>query len=200
MFIPIFMSENVTNSSSHLTDQDLLCNLLDISVDQIKGKTVSEIINHLLNNSIKPEKTMIVKEIAQRYGEKRIQPGEPFIRSTQVFDHFRLRLGEAVQENFYTLIMDNKHRIIKEQLITVGTLNQSLVHPREVFAPAIELRAAAIILVHNHPSGDPQPSTQDQQITKRFCEVGELVGIKVLDHVIIGSDRYFSFVDENLMH
>jgi DNA repair protein RadC len=194
-----FTPETGTSSSSHLTDRDLICNLLDIPVDEISGDTVAEIIDHLLNNSIKPEKTMIVREIAHRYGAKRMRKGDPFLQSTQVYDHFRLTLGAAKQESFCTLILDNKHRLIKVQLISLGTLNQSLVHPREVFAPAIELRAAAIILVHNHPSGDPVPSNQDLEIANRLSGVGDLVGIKVLDHVIIGNDKYYSFVDENMM-
>ena len=83
-------------------------------------------------------------------------------------------------------------------MISLGTLNQSLVHPREIFAPAIELRAASVILIHSHPSGDVQPSNQDIEITKRLSKVGEIMGIKVLDHVIIGED-YFSFVDQDMM-
>ena len=83
-------------------------------------------------------------------------------------------------------------------MITLGTLNQSLIHPREIFAPAIELRAASVILIHSHPSGDSKPSKQDIEITKRLCDVGEIMGIKILDHVIIGDD-YFSFVDQDLM-
>ena len=83
-------------------------------------------------------------------------------------------------------------------MITMGTLNQSLIHPREIFAPAIELRAASVILIHSHPSGDTKPSQQDIEITKRLSEVGEIMGIKVMDHVIIGDD-YFSFVDDGIM-
>ena len=115
-----------------------------------------------------------------------------------MYDHFRIRLGTAKQEEFHVLYLDNRHRVIHESMITLGTLNKSLIHPREVFAPAIEIRAAAIILIHSHPSGDVQPSNQDIEITKRLCQVGELMGIKLLDHVIIGDD-YFSFATEEMM-
>ena len=138
-------------------------------------------------------------EMAQRYGEKRLRTGECFSNSMQIFEHFHLSLAELKQELFIAVLLDNKHRLIKEHLITVGTLNQSLVHPREVFAKAVEMRAAAIILIHNHPSGDPAPSKQDKDISKRLAETGEIIGIKVLDHLIIGAGGYFSFVDEMLL-
>jgi len=126
-------------------------------------------------------------------------PGVSFRSSSDIYDYVKSQVRDNRQELFYTLILDNKHRVIRLEQITKGTLNQSLVHPREVFSPAIQVRAAAVVLVHNHRSGDPKPSQQDRQITKRLQEVGDLVGIKVLDHLIIGNDGYFSFVDGNLM-
>ena len=185
--------------SSHLTNQDLISNLFDIPGDNIKGETVPEIIDYLISHSDDVDRVMMVKEIAERYGERRLSTNEPFKKSSQVYDHFRIRLGEAKQENFLAILLDQKHRIIREQQISLGSLSRSIVHPREVFAPAIEHRAAAIILVHNHPSGDADPSTQDIEITKRLCEVGELVGIGVVDHVIVGRDCYFSFIDAGMM-
>ncbi len=125
--------------------------------------------------------------------------GKSFTCAGDIYKSFGQFIREEQQESFYTLILDNKHRIIKNRLITRGTLNQSLVHPREVFAAAIQLRSAALVLIHNHPSGDPSPSEQDMAITSRLQEVGELVGIKVLDHIIVGRQGYFSFVDEDLM-
>lgn len=143
---------------------------------------------------------MAVKEISDRR-EREDDPiiGKSFTSAIDIYHFFADRLANEAQESFYAVILDNKHRIIKERLISLGTLNQSLVHPREVFATAIQVRAAAIVLVHNHPSGDPSPSNQDIAITQRLQDVGEIIGIKVLDHVIIGSDNFFSFVDENLI-
>ena len=185
--------------NNFLSDEELIRRLLKIKKRDLKGSNVREMIDGLTAISDRNEKVFLVREICQRYGETRIQTGSSFSASREVFEHFRMRLGSVYQEMFFTLILDNKHRLISEQLITVGTLNQSLVHPREIFAPAIEQRSAAVVLVHNHPSGDPKPSTQDREITKRLADIGHLVGIKVLDHVIIGADTYFSFVDENLM-
>ena len=97
------------------------------------------------------------------------------------------------------LLLDGKHRLIAEKLISQGTLTASPVHPREVFGPAIRSSAAAIVLVHNHPSGDPTPSADDLDITRRLTDVGELVGIRVLDHVIVGDGRYASLADRGLL-
>jgi DNA repair protein RadC len=101
-------------------------------------------------------------------------------------------LGDKNKEHFYALLLDTKNRIISEQLISVGTLNASLIHPREVFNPAIKASANAIILVHNHPSGDCKPSKEDISVTKTLNEAGELIGIKVLDHVVVGKDGFES--------
>ncbi|MBT4290789.1 MAG: hypothetical protein HOD92_25965 [Deltaproteobacteria bacterium] len=187
------------NHSAHLTNQDLLSNLLDVSLDDIEGDSITEIIDHLLKHSDKSNQAILVKEIISRYGEHRLIQGESFNNSKQIYEHFRFKLSEAKQESFFTILLDNKHWIIKGQIISIGILNKSLVHPRECFSPAIEHRAAAIVLIHNHPSGDPQPSTADINITKRLVQVGELVGISVLVHIIIGSGNYYSFVDEDVM-
>lgn len=141
-----------------------------------------------------------VKELAERNRtDSSIPRGKSFRSAYDIYFHYRNIIGKKPQETFYTIILDNKHRVMANRLITQGTLNRSLVHPREVFAPALQLRSAAIILIHNHPSGDPKPSRQDLTVTQRLVDVGELVGIKVLDHIIISHSSYFSFVDENLM-
>jgi len=97
------------------------------------------------------------------------------------------------------LLLDGKNRIIRRVQISEGSLNQSIVHPREVFAPAVKESAAAIILVHNHPTGDPAPSAEDIAITRRLKESGEIMGIKVLDHIIVGDGDYVSFVERGLV-
>ena len=97
------------------------------------------------------------------------------------------------QEHFMILLLDNKNKVIKTETISIGTINASLVHPREVFVKAIRQHAAAVILAHNQPSGDPRPSAEDRAITKRLLESGELLGIPVLDHVVIGGADYVSF-------
>jgi len=94
---------------------------------------------------------------------------------------------------------NNKNQINGYKEVSTGTLTSSLVSPGEVFLAALRLRAAAIICVHNHPSGDPMPSPEDQEITRRLKECGEMLAIRVLDHVILGADRYYSFSDKGLL-
>jgi DNA repair protein RadC len=144
----------------------------------------------------KAAQILAAMEIARRYGERSFQPGAPFRGSSDVYAHFRERLGTERREHFYAVLLDNKHRKIKDVPISLGSLTSSIVHPRDVFAPVVREAAAAVILVHNHPSGDPTPSREDLEITRRLREVGDLVGVRVLDHVVIGNGRYVSFVDD----
>lgn len=103
------------------------------------------------------------------------------------------------KEYFKIALLDTKNQIILTEEISVGTLNASIVHPRDVFKVAIKRNANAIILIHNHPSGDPIPSNEDINITNRLIDVGKLVGIKVLDHIIIGDNRYISLKEKKLI-
>ncbi|HNT26943.1 MAG TPA: JAB domain-containing protein [bacterium] len=103
------------------------------------------------------------------------------------------------QENFVVIYLDAAGHPIDTRVIFIGTLNQSLVHPRETFAPAIELRAASVILAHNHPAGTPDPSAEDLAVTKRLIESGKILGIEVLDHVIITVDSHYSFRQSGLI-
>ena len=95
--------------------------------------------------------------------------------------------------------MDSRNREIKREIISVGSLNANLVHPREVFEPAVRNLAAQVILAHNHPSGDPEPSEDDLEITKRLVEAGKILGIEIVDHIIMTKSRYFSFKERNLI-
>jgi DNA repair protein RadC len=139
-----------------------------------------------------------VGELARRYAGQRLARGTPLRTSAEVYRHCGERLAALRKEQFHVILLDGKNRPIKDVRVSEGTLTASLVHPREVFVPVIEESAAAIILVHNHPSGDPTPSAEDIAITRRLREVGELMGVHVLDHVVIGHGRYISFSDEGL--
>ena len=96
------------------------------------------------------------------------------------------------KEYFKAAFLNTKNQILKTVTVSIGSLNASIVHPREILKPAIAASAASIILVHNHPTGDPTPSREDIEFTRRFAKCGELIGIELLDHVIIGADRYQS--------
>lgn len=139
-----------------------------------------------------------VGEVARRSVEQRLTRHAPLRTSAEVYRHCGARLAALRKEQFHVLLLDGKNRLIKEVRISEGSLTASLVHPREVFVPVIEESAAAIILVHNHPSGDPTPSAEDVAITARLRQVGDLMGVSVLDHVVIGDGRYVSFADEGI--
>lgn len=135
-------------------------------------------------------------EVAKRFGEEQWLPGAPFRGSYDVYAHFREHLAAETVEHFIVVLLDQKHRKLKDVLVSKGSLTSAIIHPRDVYLPAIRESAAAVVFCHQHPSGDPTPSREDIDITKRLREVGELIGIRVLDHVIIGKGRYVSFTDD----
>ena len=103
------------------------------------------------------------------------------------------------KEYFKIILLNTKNQVISVDDISVGSLNSSIVHPREIFNPSVKKSAATLILVHNHPSGDPSPSREDLEVTKRLVEGGKILGIKILDHIVIGENSYFSFKEKCLM-
>ena len=108
-------------------------------------------------------------------------------------------LLEADREHCLVIMLKGKNRITAINTVSIGTLTSSLVHPREVFKPAILTNAASIILAHNHPSGDPEPSEEDLETTKRLVEAGKIMGIEVLDHIIVAGDKFLSFKEKGLL-
>jgi len=114
-------------------------------------------------------------------------------------EHFMRLAREAKQEEFHVVLLDEKHHVIKSEQITVGLLDKSLVHPREVFKPAVRESASALILVHNHPSGDPTPSQDDRTITKDLKKAAETLGLRILDHIILSKDKALSMAGEKML-
>jgi len=177
------LDENVIDMSNRLIAEYGLDNLFECSLKElqkIKG--------------IGPGKAMQVlamSELGKRYSQSKNQIKH--IKSAKdVFDLFHEKLKEEKQENFFILMLNNKNYVIGEELITRGTLDLSIAHPREIFKPAIKNSAAKIILIHNHPSGDPFPSGQDLGITNKLKEVGEMLDIALIDHIIIGRESGWS--------
>ncbi len=119
-----------------------------------------------------------------------------FLRSPEEVFQYARDLARLKKEHLRGLYLDTRNKLIRDEVIAIGTLNQSLSHPREVFHPAIESNAAAIILVHNHPSGDPSPSKDDIELTRQIYQASKILGIDILDHVIIGNERYFSLKEK----
>jgi len=116
-----------------------------------------------------------------------------------VFKIFEQELRYEAKEKFIAVLLNTKNEITSTEIISIGSINSSIVHPREVFNIAIKKSAAAMVLVHNHPSGDPKPSYEDVKVTDRLVEVGKLVGIKVIDHIIVGDKIYYSFKEKELL-
>ncbi len=126
-------------------------------------------------------------------------PTKKITCAKDVFNLFHEKLKDEKQENFYILMLDTKNKIIGEKLITKGTLDTSIIHPREVFKEAIKNSASKIILVHNHPSGDPKPSSQDMELTKKLSKSSKLLDIQLLDHIIIGKENHFSLREQTVV-
>jgi len=176
--------ENVINLSQRILSEYNLKQLSTTSLDQLTRI-------HGIKES-KAAQIAACFEIARRL-ESFIEEEKPKINSPEdVYRRIYPRMREQKKENFIELCLDTKNQIIKEETISVGSLNANIVHPREVFKTALAVSAAHIIVTHNHPSGDPSPSREDIEITRKLVETGKIIGINVLDHVIIGDGRHFS--------
>lgn len=149
--------------------------------------------------ALSAEQLLLLFEVCRRFGEERLEPGAAFGHALDVFRHFRMRFRDLKQERFLVVLLDIKKRYLSDSLITQGGLDSSPVHPREVFAAAVRERAAFVLLVHNHPSGDPAPSKDDLTATRELAVLGRLMGIPVLDHVILGEERYVSIRESGLV-
>jgi len=180
------IKENVVDMSNRLIKEYSLEKLFDCSL-----KELQEI------KGIGPSKAMQIlamAELGKRYNQSK-NPVKKISSAKDVFDYFHERLKDEKQENFYVLILNGQNHIIKEELISKGVLDSAILHPREVFKPAIKNSASKLILVHNHPSGDPKPSKEDRDFTRELCQAGNVMQVKILDHVIIGDNQHYSFAD-----
>lgn len=115
-----------------------------------------------------------------------------------IYELFKYEIGSLTQENLIAIFLNTKKQIILSKTIFIGTINKIIVHPREIYHEAIKNCAASIILVHNHPSGDPTPSKEDINFTNEIISSGKIIGIPVIDHIIIGNNRYYSFYDNEV--
>jgi len=187
------INENVVDMSNRLIKEHSLEKLFDCSLkelQQIKG--------------IGPNKAMqilSISELGKRYNNSQF-PVSKIASAKDVYNLFKEKLRNEKQENFYVLILNTQNYIIKEELISKGVLDAAILHPREVFRPAIKNSASKIILIHNHPSGNPEPSEEDIEMTKILIQSGKLINIRVLDHVIIGNKEnsekgFWSWVEDN---
>ncbi|MCY3682323.1 MAG: DNA repair protein RadC [Gemmatimonadetes bacterium] len=138
-----------------------------------------------------------VLEFSRRVLNQGMGIDKPVTSPAEVLPELR-HIRDLKQEHFVTIFLNARNQVIKTETISIGSLNASLVHPREVFAPAVGISAASVILGHNHPSGDVTPSREDIELTRRMVQAGEIMGIEVVDHLIIGSERFISMKEANV--
>src|SRR3989338_6087563 len=177
-------TENVIDMSNRLIskygfDKLSMCSLTELQ--EINGM-----------GSAKACQIIALFELNKRHSYSKTQ-GKPIKTAKDVFEHCSPKLSSSDREHFMILHLDIKNRVIKDEIVSVGALTGTIAHPREVFKSAIKESAHSVILVHNHTSGDPTPSDEDLRMTERLFEAGEILGIKVLDHVIIGKDEWWSW-------
>lgn len=182
------------NSSAVEVAMDLLLKLEGLQ--GLSNRSVEELCRI---SGIGPAKAAQLKaaiELGKRVLAAPLSSGMQVASSSDLFRHYYPLLRDLRHEVFKVVLLDAKHTIIRDATISEGSLTVSIVHPREVFNLAVRESAAAVIFVHNHPSGDPSPSEEDRVLTARLVAAGELLGIQVLDHLIVGDGRYTSFSDQ----
>lgn len=210
--------EKLTHSgASNLTDVELLAILIRVGR---KGITAVDLARYLLSDdrTLKDLSVMSVDdlctlgvgrnqaitilaalELAKRL--KETKSSEKIIISTpeDIVRNFSAKFRDLIQEEFWIFPLNANNKLLKPKQISKGILNSSLVHPRECFREAISQSAAAVIFLHNHPSGNPEPSAEDLAITRQLIEAGKIIGIAVHDHIILAGDKYTSFAERNLI-
>ena len=155
-----------------------------------KSKAIPQTVS-----SINIYKLKMVKEDTVEYSDTTIESPGDIVR----FAREVLEMEEMAEENFIVVCLNTKNKIAGVHTVSIGSLNATIVHPREVFKAALLNNASAIICLHNHPSGDPQPSRADIETTRRLADAGDILGIEVFDHVVIGDGRYISLKELDLM-
>lgn len=202
----------------NLTDLELLAIIIksgtkESSVLEVATKVLKEIVKKdniedlKLNELIKIKGIGLIKaqtilagiELGKRIYLKPSKSTKVLKSPEEIYKYMRYEIHNLKQEHFYCLYFDNQQQLLKKKLHFIGTLNKSVVHPREIFKEAYNLSANSIICLHNHPSGNLEPSLEDIRFTKALIEIGKLNGISISDHLIITNDSYYSFYENGLM-
>ncbi len=177
--------ENVLELSRRLLQEN--------NLKSLSRKRINTLRNTLGIGEAKACQICACFELSRRLAAFSEQKGSSITQAKDIARRMIPSMSSLKKEHFKALFLNTRQAIIKEETIFIGTLNSSLIHPREIFSAAIEEGAAAIILLHNHPSGDPLPSEEDEEVTAQLVQAGKIIGIEVLDHIIIGHKKYFSF-------
>ncbi|MEK6915751.1 MAG: DNA repair protein RadC [Nanoarchaeota archaeon] len=180
--------ENVIDMSNRLISEYGLSKMFDCSLEElqeVKGMGQSKAMQLLAMAELSKRSRL------SKHNTKRIT------NAKDVFNLFHERLKNEKQEHFYIIMLSTKNHILGEHLVSKGVLDAAILEPREVFRPAVKAAASRIIIIHNHPSGDPSPSDEDIEVTKKLMSAEEMMNIKVLDHVIVGNGEMWSWVEDN---
>jgi len=185
------VQENVVELSKRILREYSLRDLCQLSLGELKQF-------HGINDA-KACQVQACAELASRIYTTKAGEKTSIDSSKDVYELIYPELRFTKKENFFCLFLDTRNNLIRKELVSVGNLNTSVIHPREIFRSAIKESANSVILVHNHPSGNPEPSRDDLEITKLLINAGKLMGIHVLDHVVIGENGHVSMADRNLV-
>lgn len=195
--LAVIISRGSPNKSVINIAQDLLTKFGNINaISQATIEQLTEV------DGIGPAKATQIKACFELGKRQELEPElkDYHIENPKdVVNYIQKEIKDKAKEHFMLILLDSRNKTIGFSKISIGTLNASLVHPREVFKEAITRNSASVILVHNHPSGDPEPSDDDLKMTKRLKESGNILGIEVIDHIIIGKNSYYSFKEKKLI-
>lgn len=196
--IAIILKTGTKDYSSKYLAGEVLKQVRDIS--DLKNLTLSKLISINGIGAVKAIEFLAALELGRRvYDSVPLDNNLKFNSASKIFKYFRSELSGESQEYFYCLYLNNQKRLIDKKLLFKGTLNKSLIHPREIFKEAYLSSAAYVICVHNHPSGNVIPSKDDINVTNNLVQIGKLQGIPVIDHVIVGDKNYYSFYENGLI-
>ena len=194
--LQIILGRGIAGESVTVTAQKLLTQFGSLhKLSEASIEELSEI------KGIGPAKATQIKavfEIGRRIANQTLPyKSKELTDPKKVYELIKSKLKDYTREHFYVIALNSRNYSIAE--VSVGSLNASIVHPREVFAEAIKNKATSVIIAHNHPSGDPKPSANDLALTKRLVEAGDIIGIKVLDHIVVTKTRFLSIKEQNLL-
>ena len=181
--------ENVENISLKLLNK--------YNIEDLKNISVEELISIKGIGKVKALELLSCIELGKRIYLKENIKLNKLSTPKDIFNYVKYLFIDKNQEYFYCLYFNNKQELINKKLLFIGTINQSITHPREIFKEAYKLSASTIICIHNHPSNDTNPSKDDIIFTKNLVEIGKIQGIPIIDHIIIGNDNYYSFLEHN---
>jgi DNA repair protein RadC len=191
----IIKSGTKSFSSKHIASL-ILSQIKDIS--ELKNFNITRLSKIKGIGFVKAIEFLAALELGRRvYYEKKIDAKNKLNNPLSIYEYFKYKINDIKQEHFYCLYLDNKKNLIDYKLLFIGTINMSIVHPREIFKEAYLLSAAGIICIHNHPSGSALPSEEDKKMTSNLVKVGKLLGIEIIDHVIISENEFYSFYENN---